>query len=155
MIEPGTRAPEFSLPDQDGNEVTLASLRGQTVVLVFYPQDFSPVCTDQLNVYQEILGELEARDVRLLGVSVDSAFAHKAFQRELGVSIPLLADFHPKGEVAQSFGVYSEKYGVARRSLVMIGPDGVVRWSYVSPSPLEIPGANLIFDALEQAATAA
>jgi peroxiredoxin len=154
MIAPGTPAPDFTLPDQDGNEVSLRSLRGRTVVLVFYPQDFSPVCTDQLNVYHEILPELEARGVRLYGVSVDSAFAHKAFQRELGVSIPLLADFHPKGEVARRFGVYNEQYGVASRALVMIGPDGLVRWSHVSPSPLEIPGANLIFDALEQAAAA-
>jgi peroxiredoxin len=155
MIEPGTPAPDFALPDQDGNEVTLDSLRGQTVVLVFYPLDFSPVCTDQLNVYQEVLPDLERRGARLYGVSVDSGFAHKAFRRELGISIPLLADFHPKGEVARAFGVYSEKHGVARRALVLIDPDGIVRWSHLSPSPLEIPGANLIFDALDQAAAAA
>ena len=154
MIEPGTPAPGFSLPDQDGNEVSLASLRGESVVLVFYPNDFSPVCTDQLNVYQEILPELEERGVRMYGVSVDSAFAHKAFRRQLGVSIPLLADFHPKGDVARRFGVYSDDYGVARRALVLVGPDGVVRWSQTSPSPLEIPGANLIFDALEELAPA-
>jgi peroxiredoxin len=148
MIEPGTPAPDFSLRDQDGNEVTLGDLEGQTAVLVFYPADFSPVCTDQLNVYQEVLAELEAQGVRLYGVSVDSAFCHKAFQEHLGVTIPLLADFHPKGEVARAFGVYSEDYGVARRALVMIGPDGIVKWSHMSPSPLEIPGANLIFDAL-------
>ena len=152
MIEPGSPAPDFTLPDQDGNEVSLADLRGQTTVLVFYPLDFSPVCTDQLNVYQEVLGELEARGVRLYGVSVDSAYAHKAFQRHLGITIPLLADFHPKGEVARKFGVWVEDHGVAARALVMIGPDGVVRWSYRSPSPLEIPGVNLIFDALEQQA---
>jgi peroxiredoxin len=149
MIEPGTRAPEFALRDQDGNEVTLADLRGKTTVLVFYPNDFSPVCTGQLNVYQEVLPEFEAAGVQLYGVSVDSAFAHKAFQAHLGVSIPLLADFHPKGEVAQAFGVWSEQYGVAGRALVMIGPDLVVSWSYMSP-PLEVPGANLIFDALRQ-----
>jgi peroxiredoxin (alkyl hydroperoxide reductase subunit C) len=154
MIEPGTRAPDFSLPDQEGNEVSLAALRGQTIVLVFYPLDFSPVCTDQLNVYQEILPELEGAGVRMYGVSVDSSFAHAAFQRELGVSIPLLADFHPKGEVTKRFGVYNAERGVARRALVMIDPDGFVRWSYVSQSPLEIPGANLIFDALEQASPA-
>ena len=154
MIEAGTRAPDFSLPDQEGNEMTLASLRGQTIVLVFYPLDFSPVCTDQLNVYQEILPELEGAGVRMYGVSVDSSFAHAAFQRELGVSIPLLADFHPKGEVAQRFGVYNDERGVARRALIMIDPDGVVQWSYISQSPLEVPGANLIFDALEQAAAA-
>lgn len=150
MIEPGTPAPDFALPDQDGKEVSLADLRGQTTVLVFYPLDFSPVCTDQLNVYQEVVGELEARGVKLYGVSVDSAFAHKAFQRHLGITIPLLADFHPKGEVARKFGVWVEDHGVAARALVMIDPDGVVRWSYRSPSPLEIPGVNLIFDALEQ-----
>jgi peroxiredoxin len=154
MIEPGTPAPDFSLPDQDGTEVTLASLRGQTVVLVFYPLDFSPVCTDQLNVYQEILPEFEARGARMYGVSVDSGFAHKAFQRELGVTIRLLADFHPKGEVARAFGAYDEERGVARRALVVVGPDGVVRFAYTSPSPLEIPGANLIFDALEKVAAA-
>ena len=149
MIEPGTPAPDFRLRDQDGNEVTLDSLRGETTVLVFYPNDFSPVCTDQLNVYQEVLGELEAAGARLYGVSVDSAWTHKAFQDHLGVTIPLLADFHPKGEVSRAFGVYNEKYGVSSRALVMIGPDLEVKWSYKSPSPLEIPGANLIFDALQ------
>jgi peroxiredoxin len=149
MIEPGTPAPDFSLRDQDGQKVTLESLRGQTTVLAFYPSDFSPVCTDQLNVYQEVLGELEAAGAKLIGVSVDSAWTHKAFQERLGITIPLLADFHPKGEVARAFGVYNEKYGVSARALVMIGPDLEVKWSYTSPSPLEIPGANLIFDALE------
>ncbi len=154
MIEAGTPAPDFSLRNQDGEEVTLESLRGRTAVLVFYPLDFSPVCTDQLNVYQEVLGELQARGVDLYGVSVDSAYSHKAFQDKLGVTIPLLADFHPKGEVSRRFGVYSEKHGVTARALVMIDPDGVVTWSYRSPSPLEIPGANLIFDALDERAAA-
>ncbi len=154
MIEAGTPAPDFMLPDQDGNEVSLESLRGQTIVLAFYPLDFSPVCTDQLNVYQEILPELERAGARLYGVSVDSAFAHKAFQRELGISIPLLADFHPKGDVARRFGVFNEERGISQRALVLIGPEGIVDWSHVSPSPLEIPGANLIFDALEYAAAA-
>jgi peroxiredoxin len=149
MIEAGAPAPDFALPDQDGNEVTLASLRGKRVVLVFYPSDFSPVCTDQLNVYQEVLGELRERGAELYGVSVDSNWCHKAFQSHLGVEIPLLADFHPKGEVAKAYGVWAEGYGVAKRALVMIGPDGTVEWAYKSPSPLEIPGANLIFDALE------
>jgi len=149
MIAPGTPAPDFDLRDQDGQKVALESLRGQTTVLVFYPSDFSPVCTDQLNVYQEVLGELEAAGAKLYGVSVDSAWTHKAFQEHLGVEIPLLADFHPKGAVAKAYGVYSEDYGVSKRALVMIGPDLEVKWGYESPSPLEIPGANLIFDALE------
>jgi peroxiredoxin len=151
VIEPGAPAPDFTLPDQDGNEVSLADLRGQISVLAFYPSDFSPVCTDQLNVYQEVLPELEARGAKLYGISVDSAFCHGAFRRHLGVSMPLLADFHPKGEVSRRFGVYSEKYGVSARALVLIGPDGVVKWAHRSPSPLEIPGANLIFDALAAA----
>ena len=154
MIEPGSPAPDFTLRDQDGQEVSLEDLRGQTTVLVFYPSDFSPVCTDQLSVYQEVLPELEERGVRVYGVSVDNAYSHKAFQESLRVSIPLLADFHPKGEVAKRYGVYSESHGVAKRALVMIGPDLKVEWAHKSPSPLEIPGANLIFDALDQHATA-
>jgi peroxiredoxin (alkyl hydroperoxide reductase subunit C) len=150
MIEPGTPAPDFALPDQDGHIVKLEDLRGQTTVLVFYPLDFSPVCTDQLNVYQEVLGELEAQGARLYGVSVDSAFSHKAFQQQLGITIPLLADFHPKGEVSRVYGAYIDERGHNARALVMIGPDLVVQWSHMSPSPLEIPGANLIFDALHQ-----
>ena len=154
MIEAGTPAPDFALPDQDGNEVTLESLRGKRFVLVFYPSDFSPVCTDQLNVYQEVLGELEERGAKLYGISVDSAFTLKAFQEHLGIDIPLLADFHPKGEVTKSYGVYAEKFGNGKRALVMIGPDLVVQWAHKSPSPLEIPGANLIFDALAEHAPA-
>ncbi len=150
MIEPGQPAPDFELRDQDGKKVRLEDLKGQTTLLVFYPLDFSPVCTDQLNVYQEILPELEERGVELYGVSVDSAFSHKAFQDHLGITIQLLADFHPKGEMASSYGVYNEERGSTYRALVMIGPDGVVEWSYQAQSPLEIPGANLIFDALDQ-----
>ena len=152
MIEPGTRAPDFTLSDQDGREVKLSDLAGQTTVLVFYPSDFSPVCTDQLNIYQEVLPELEARGVKLLGISVDSAFSHKAFRDQLGVSLPLLADFHPKGEVAKAYGAYIDERGHSQRALVMIGPDLTVKWAHASPTPLEIPGANLIFDALDQAA---
>jgi peroxiredoxin len=149
VIEPGATAPDFTLPDQDGKKVSLADLRGRTVVLVFYPADFSPVCTDQLSVYQEILGELAARGVALVGVSVDGVFCHRAFRRHMNVDIPLLADFHPKGEVSKAYGVWSEEHGVASRALVMVDPEGTVAWSYLSP-PLEVPGANLIFDALDQ-----
>jgi peroxiredoxin len=151
MIDAGSPAPDFKLRDQDGEEVSLDDLRGETTVLVFYPLDFSPVCTDQLSIYQELVEDFAARGVQLYGVSVDSSFCHKAFQEKLNLTIPLLADFEPKGEVARNFGVYNGDYGTAQRALVMIGPDGVVKWSYRSASPLEIPGANLIFDALERA----
>ena len=149
MIEPGSAAPDFTLPDQDGKQVALADFRGRSVVLVFYPADFSPVCTDQLNLYQEVLPQFDERGAALVGISVDGAFCHKAFQKHLNVTIPLLADFHPKGEVSRAYGLYSEEYGVAGRGLVLVGPDGTVDWAYLSP-PLEVPGANLIFDALDE-----
>jgi peroxiredoxin (alkyl hydroperoxide reductase subunit C) len=152
MIEAGAAAPDFTLPDQDGDEVSLQDMAGQISVLAFYPLDFSPVCTDQLNVYQEVLPDLEAKGAKLYGISVDSAFSHKAFQDHLGISIPLLADFHPKGEVSRAYGAYIEERGHNQRALVMIGPDLKVAWAHQSPSPLEIPGANLIFDALERQA---
>ncbi len=150
MIQAGEPAPDFTLRDQDGKKTSLSDFRGRTVVLAFYPLDFSPTCTDQLNVYQEVLGELEQQGVSLLGVSVDSAFAHKAFQDHLGISIPLLADFHPKGAVARDYGVFIEERGHSERALVMIDPEGTVTWSHVSATPLEIPGVNLIFDALDK-----
>jgi peroxiredoxin len=152
MIQPGSPAPDFKLRDQDGEEVSLSDLKGQTSVLVFYPLDFSPVCTDQLSIYQELVSDFEARGVKLYGISVDSSFAHKAFQEKLNLTFPLLADFEPKGEVAKKFGVYDDEWGSSKRALVMIDPDGVVKWAYCSPSALEIPGANLIFDALEPTA---
>ena len=156
MIEAGTKAPDFSLTDQDGKTVSLAdAVGGGVAVLVFYPMDWSPVCTDQLNVYQEVVADLEAAGARLYGVSVDSAFSHKAFQERLGISIPLLADFHPKGAVASAYGVYIDERGHNQRALVMIGRDGTVLWSHQAATPLEIPGANLIFDALEAHAAAA
>lgn len=149
MIEPGSKAPDFSLPNQDGEEVSLADFTGRKLILVFYPADFSPGCTDQLSLYQEVLAEIEARGASLVGVSVDSAYCHRAFREHLGLTIPLLADFHPKGEISRAYGAYREDRGATNRSLVLIDEDGVIRWSHASPSTREIPGANLIFDALE------
>jgi peroxiredoxin len=148
VIEPGTPAPEFTLKDQNGERVSLADFRGRKVMLVFYPADFSPVCTDQLAIYQEVLPQIEGK-AALLGISVDSIWSHRAFHEQLGVEIPLLADFHPKGEVAASYGAYLADYGTSNRSLVLVDEEGVVEWVHESPTPLEIPGANLIFDALE------
>jgi peroxiredoxin len=148
VIEPGTEAPGFTLKDQDGKRVSLSDFRGGKVMLVFYPADFSPVCTDQLSVYQEVLAEIESSGARVVGISVDSIWAHRAFREQLGVEIPLLADFHPKGEVAASYGAYLEDYGTCNRSLVLVDEEGAVEWVHESPTPLEIPGANLIFDAL-------
>jgi peroxiredoxin len=151
MIEAGSPAPDFTLRDQDGQDVTLADLKGQTSLLVFYPLDFSPVCSDQLSIYQELMDDFESKGVKLYGVSVDSAFCHKAFQDKLNLTMPLLADFEPKGAAAKAFGIYNDEHGISNRALFLIDPEGTVTWSYVSPSVLEIPGANLIFDALESA----
>jgi peroxiredoxin len=148
MIAAGEPAPDFTLRNQDGEKVSLSDFRGRKLLLIFYPLDFSPVCSDQLSVYQEVKPEIEAKGVTMVGVSVDSGFAHKAFQEKLGIDTPLLADFEPKGKVARAYGAYIEKTGHANRSLVLVDETGKVEWVYESPTPLEIPGANLIFDAL-------
>ena len=149
MISAGEPAPAFTLRDQDGAKVSLLDYRGRKVLLVFYPQDFSPVCSEQLSVYQEVKPEIEARGVELLGISIDHPWAHKAFQEKLGIDTTLLSDFEPKGEVARAYGAYIERVGHANRSLVLVDEEGLVEWVHESPSPLEIPGANVIFDALE------
>jgi Peroxiredoxin len=147
VIEVGTKAPDFSLPDQEGNQVSLSDFAGSKLLLVFYPLDFSPVCTDQLGLYQEVLGEIEAKGATLVGISVDSSYCHRAFREQLNLTMPLLADFNPKGEVSRAYDAWIDGAGVSNRALVLI-EDGKVKWSYASPSPAEIPGANLIFDAL-------
>ncbi len=148
MIAAGETAPEFTLRNQDGEEVSLSSFRGRKVLLVFYPLDFSPICSDQLSIYQEVKPEIEAKGVEIVGISVDSGFAHRAFQEKLGIDTRLLSDFEPKGEVARAYGAFIEERGHANRSLVLIDEEGTVEWVHESPTPLEIPGANLIFDAL-------
>lgn len=154
MIAAGEQAPDFRLPDHKGEEVSLSDFRGSKLMLVFYPTDFSPVCSDQLSIYQEVLGHLEREGVQLLGISVDSSWSHNAFRKQLGIEFPLLADFHPKGEVTAKYGAYLEDWGTGNRSLVLVDAEGIVRWAYESPSVTEIPGANLIFDALSGMAAA-
>lgn len=146
-IEPGTRAPDFTLSREDGSEFTRSDLEGRTTVLVFYPFAFSPVCTAQLNLYDEVLDQLQAEGATLYGVSCDATYTQTAFRDSLGVRIEQLSDFEPKGETCRAFGVYHPG-GFPQRALVVVGPDGVVRWSYQAASPSELPGANLIFDAL-------
>jgi peroxiredoxin len=149
MIAVGEQAPDFTLRNQDGEKVSLSDYRGRKVILVFYPGDFSPVCGDQLSIYQEVKPEIEEKGVELVGISVDSFFAHKAFQEKLGIDTTLLSDFEPKGEVARAYGSYVEKMGFANRTLVLVDEDGKVAWAYESPNPGEFPGANVIFDALK------
>jgi peroxiredoxin len=150
MIQPGEPAPDFTLPNHKGEQVSLSDFRGRKLMLVFYPSDFSPVCSDQLSIYQEVLGQIEGAGVQLLGVSVDSSWTHRAFRKQLGLDIPLLADFHPKGEMSRRYGVYIDDFGTSNRSLVLIDEKGAVRWVHESPSVTEIPGPNLIFDAVAE-----
>jgi peroxiredoxin len=149
VIAAGEPAPEFSLARASGGEpFTRHDLEGHTTVLVFYPFAFSPVCTDQLSVYNELLDEFAARGATLYGVSCDAVWSQKAFKEQLGVDIEQLSDFEPKGKVSRAFGVLHPR-GMPERALVVIGPDGVVKWSYQAPELAELPGANLIFDALD------
>ena len=148
VIAPGTPAPEFRLRDELGEFFTRESLLGRTTVLVFYPAAFSPVCTDQFQVYEEVLDEFEAQGAKLYGVSCDSSYAQTAFREKLGISIPQLSDFEPKGEASRAFGAYFEKGGVSNRALVIVDPEGVVQWSWEGEHPGVLPGANLIFDGL-------
>ena len=147
MIPAGGLAPEFTLKREDGSDFTQSDLEGQTTVLVFYPFAFSPVCTDQLNLYEEVLDELKARGATMYGVSCDATYSQTAFREKLGVTIEQLSDFEPKGETCRAFDAYHSG-GFPQRALAIIGPDRVVTWSYQAPSPGDLPGANLIFDAL-------
>jgi peroxiredoxin len=149
-IAAGEPAPEFSLARAEGAPFTRADLLGRTTVLVFYPFAFSRVCTDQLSLYDELRDEFAARGATLYGVSCDAVYSQQAFREHLGVNIEQLSDFEPKGAACRAFDVLHPG-GFPQRALVLVGPDGVVKWSHQAGSPSELPGANLIFDALDEA----
>ncbi|HTJ30103.1 MAG TPA: peroxiredoxin [Acidobacteriaceae bacterium] len=148
ILAPGTKAPEFELPVTVSEKLSLDDLRGQPVVLVFYPADWSPVCGDQIALYNEILSEFRKYGAEIVGISVDSVWCHAAFSENRKLNFPLLADFEPKGAVAMAYGAYHAEWGVAERALFVIDKDGIIRWSYLSPIG-ENPGADGILDALE------
>ena len=148
MIAVGEQAPDFTLRDQDGEKVSLTDYRGRKVLLIFYPGDFSPVCGDQLSIYQEVKPQIAEQGVELVGISVDSFYAHKAFQEKLGIDTVLLSDFEPKGATAKAFGSYIDGAGIANRTLVLIDEDGKVAWTYESPSPGEFPGPDIVRQAI-------
>jgi peroxiredoxin len=150
IVAAGQPAPDFALQRSDAPPFTRADLEGKTTVLVFYPFAFSPVCTDQLSVYNELVGDFAQQGVTLYGVSCDAHYSQRAFKEQLGVDIEQLSDFEPKGATCRAFGVLHPG-GFAQRALVLVGPDAVVRWSYQADSPGDLPGANLIFDALAPA----
>jgi peroxiredoxin len=148
VLTPGARVPAFKLTTETGEGFTEANLQGDTTVLVFYPFAFSPVCTDQLQVYEQSLPEITANGAVVYGVSCDSSWAQKAFREKLGVSIPQLSDFEPKGATCAVFGVLHPG-GFPQRALVIVGSDGIVRWSYQAPSPADLPPAHMILGGLK------
>lgn len=144
----GTQAPDFSLKDTPDQKVALSDFRGQPVVLIFYPADFSPVCGDELALFNELIPEFKKYKAQLLGLSVDNVWCHLAFARERRLRFPLLSDFHPKGEVAKLYNSYREEDGEAERALYLIDRDGKIAWGYISPVGVN-PGADGVLEALE------
>jgi peroxiredoxin len=150
-LQPGTAAPDFQLKSTPDQSVRLADFRGRALIMAFYPADWSPVCTDQMALYNEILPEFRNLGAQLVGISIDHAWCHIAFARDRNLRFPLLADFHPKGEAARRYGVYDDEIGMSERALFVVDPEGVIHWSYVSPIGVN-PGADGILAALESMA---
>lgn len=148
VLPVGTRAPDFTLHSTPDQTLSLSELRGRPVVLAFYPADWSPVCGDELALFNEILPEFHRYGAELLGISVDGVWCHAAFARTRKLHFPLLADFEPKGDVARRYGAYREQEGTAARALFVLDGDGVIQWSYLSPVGVN-PGADGVLDALE------
>jgi len=148
-LPPGSEAPDFALPSTPDQSLSLSDFRGQPVIIAFYPEDWSPVCSDQLALYQALLPEFRKFNADLLGISVDGIWSHLAFAKDRNLHFPLLADFEPKGEVSRMYRAYRAKEGTSERALYVIDGEGVVRWSYISPVGLN-PGADGILSALEK-----
>jgi peroxiredoxin len=149
ILTPGTLAPDFSLPVAPGKQLTLSDLRGKPVILAFYPADWSPVCGDQMALYNEVLPEFKAFGADLVGISVDGAWCHAAFAKDHHLHFLLAADFEPKGAVSRAYGAYRENEGFSDRALFVLDKDGVITWSYLSPVSVN-PGADGILGALEE-----
>ncbi len=147
IAQPGVAAPDFCLKATPDQAVSLADFRGRPLILAFYPADWSPVCSDQMAIYNEVLDEFRAYDAQLVGVSVDGVWCHLAFANHRKLHFPLLADFEPKGAVSRAYGAYDGKNGVSERALFVVDRDGVIAWSYLSPVGVN-PGADGILDAL-------
>jgi peroxiredoxin len=148
-LSAGTPAPPFELNCTPDQKISLSELRGRPVILAFYPADWSPVCGDQLALYNEILDEFNRHQAQLVGISVDGVWCHAAYARDRKLHFPLLSDFEPKGQVARQYGVYNQEHGLCERALFVIDGDGIIRWSYLSPMGVN-PGANGILHALEE-----
>jgi peroxiredoxin len=149
ILTPGTKAPDFSLNVTPDQKLALSELRGNPVILAFYPADFSPVCGDQMGLYNEILPEFKKYGAELLGISVDGVWCHEEFSKDRHLHFPLLADFEPKGDVARKYGAYRLEDGFCERALFVIDKNGTIRWSFCSPVAIN-PGADGILQALEE-----
>jgi peroxiredoxin len=149
LLRAGTPAPDFALHATPDQVVSLSEFRGRPVILAFYPADWSPVCGDQMALYNEVLPEFHKFGAELLGISVDGAWCHAAFASARKLHFPLLADFEPKGAVSQSYGAYRAQDGNSERALFVIDADGIIRWSYCGPVGVN-PGADGILDALDE-----
>lgn len=149
IAKTGLLAPDFALKATPDQTVSLDQLKGKPIVLVFYPADWSPVCGDQVSLYNEMLSEFHEYDAQIVGISVDGPWCHMAFAKDRKLRFPLLADFEPKGEVAKRYGIYDTKTGTCERALFVIDAEGIVRWKYVSPVGIN-PGAEGILDALDK-----
>lgn len=148
MLEKGTVAPDFELNATPDQKIKLSDFKGKNVILAFYPADWSPVCGDQMALYNEMLKYFSNHDAQMIGISVDSTWCHNAFQQDRKLHFPLLADFEPKGEVSKAYGIYDDEVGESKRALFVIDKDGNIAWSYLSPTAVN-PGADGILDALE------
>jgi peroxiredoxin len=148
VLAAGTAAPDFALQSAPDESTSLSELRGKPVILAFYPADWSPVCSDQMGLYNEVLPEFERLGAVLLGISVDGIWSHRAFAQDRNLHFKLLADFEPKGSVAKAYRVYLAAGGTSERALFVIDEEGIIRWSYVSPINVN-PGADGILSALE------
>jgi len=148
MLQKGDTAPGFKLYATPDQLFSLEELKGKNVILAFYPADWSPVCSDQMALYNETLKYFTRHEAVLLGISVDSKWCHLAFSQSRKLHFPLLADFEPKGEVSKQYGVYNENEGESERALFVIDKEGTIAWSYLSPTAIN-PGADGILDALE------
>jgi peroxiredoxin len=147
-LREGTAAPDFVLLDAHANRIGLADFKGRPVVLVFYPLDWSPTCSDQLSLYQSELGEFERLDTELVGISVDSIYCHGAWAAVRGIKLPLLADFHPKGETARRYNVWRERDGFSERALYVVDHGGIIRYGHVSPELHKVPDIYELFEVL-------
>jgi peroxiredoxin len=151
ILKPGVKAPNFKLKSTPDQSVSLRDFRGRPVVLAFYPQDWSPVCSDQMGLYAQVMPEFKKFDAEIMGISVDGIWSHLAFAKDRKLNFPLLSDFEPKGTVSMTYGAYDTKVGESTRALFVIDGKGIIRWSLLSPDGVN-PGADGILSALEKLA---